>query len=40
MEEEYSWELAGERLERLYERMLGRGDTDLGPPASIAAGAA
>jgi glycosyltransferase involved in cell wall biosynthesis len=40
MEEEYSWELAGERLERLYARMLGRRDADLGPPASIAAGAA
>jgi glycosyltransferase involved in cell wall biosynthesis len=39
MEEEYSWELAGERLERLYGRMLGR-DADVGPPASIAAGAA
>lgn len=40
MEEEYAWELAGERLERLYARMLGRTDTDLESPESIAAGAA
>lgn len=36
MEEEYSWELAGERLEHLYGRMLGHPDT----LSAVAAGAA
>jgi glycosyltransferase involved in cell wall biosynthesis len=38
MEEEYSWELAGERLESLYGRVLGRRDSD--EFVSVAAGAA
>jgi glycosyltransferase involved in cell wall biosynthesis len=41
MEEEYSWDLAGDRLEGLYRRMLGRSDAEPGSavPASLAAGA-
>jgi polysaccharide biosynthesis protein PslH len=41
MEEKYSWDLAGDRLEGLYRRMLGGSDAEPGPaaPASLAAGA-
>lgn len=42
MEEEYSWELAGDRLDELYRRMLGRTELDRGAraPMSVAAGPA